>query len=315
VWSVCSSGRPMNKRCTAMIFFLFLACLASAQDNPLFSGIESAGETDSPPAPGLLQAMGQGIAGLQRELHARLADLSQAVNRRGGGGVLFVLLGIALIYGLVHALGPGHGKVIMVSYVLANPLKVWQGILLGAGVAVIHTLSAVVLVVLLYLVLQSTYQTYGGQPKQVITLVSYGLIVGMGVFLLVRALMRFRRPGDRETQPVSAAGGKAIRNLVVPAVLMGLVPCEGAVLILIFAMSINALWLGIIMAAAMSVGMAITISAIGILALGAKRGSVKLLSRKKRLVDTLLKVLQAAGAVLITGFGLVLFIGRLSCAA
>jgi nickel/cobalt exporter len=299
----------MNNRLTAAALFLLFAGLAAAQNNPFFSGSGSAAETEAPPAPGLFQAVGEGVAGLQRDMNARLSELSRLVNEERNVGVFFVLLALAFVYGTVHALGPGHGKVIMASYALAHPLRAKQGVLLGAGVAVIHTLSAVLLVTVLYLVLQSSYRAYGGAPKMIITLISYALITCLGVFLLIKSLVQLRRP--IETDPSDAesavAGSGKTRELIVPALLMGLVPCEGAVLILVFSLSINAYWLGISLSAAMSVGMAVTISAVGLAALGVKQGSVKLLSKRKQFIRRGTVILQLTGAAVILAFGALMF--------
>ncbi len=260
----------------------------------------------------MFQALGEGVAGVQRDLNARLVELSLLVGQEGNTGVLFILLVLTFVYGAVHALGPGHGKVIVASYVLAHPLRAGQGVLLGVGVAVIHTLSAVALVTTLYLILNNSYQVYGGEPKRVITLVSYGLIAGMGLVMLVRAVLRLRRPrgentaSAEEVRPVPA--GKT-KDLVIPAILMGMVPCEGAVLILIFSLSINAFWLGICLAAAMSIGMAATISLVGLAALGMRKGSMTILAKRKKIMKPLTAVLHVAGAAVIVIFGVILLIG------
>jgi nickel/cobalt exporter len=303
----------MSRKSTAAALFLLFAPLAAAQENPFFSGREPAAETRSPPAPGVFQAVVDGVIGLQRDLNARLAELSRSVKEEGNIGMFFILLAVAFGYGLVHALGPGHGKVVMASYALAKPLKAKQGVLLGAGVAVIHTLSAVLLVTVVFLLLQSSYQAYGGEPKKVVTLVSDGLIAGMGAFLLVKAFLRSRKPAVKSAEPTARADDPAgtIRDLFVPAVLMGLVPCEGAILILVFSLSIDAFWLGIVLSAAMSAGMAVTISAAGLAALGTKKGSLKLLAKKEKLIRTATAILQLAGAAVIILFGLLLFIGNL----
>lgn len=297
----------------AAVFFL-LAIFAAAQDNPFFSGSEPTAKPPVSSASGLFQDIVNGVVGLQRDLNARLSELSRSVTEEGNAGVFFILLAAAFGYGLVHALGPGHGKVVMASYALANPLKAKQGVLLGAGVAVVHTLSAVVLVTALYLILNSSYQAYGGMPKKIITLVGYGLIAGMGALLLVRAVFRLRRPGrgdaiSPQTEAPAAAG--KTRELVLPALLMGMVPCEGAVLILVFSLSIDAFWLGICLSAVMSAGMAVTISVVGLLALGAKKGTAAFLSKRKNALRILTSLVQLSGAAVIMMFGAALFAGGL----
>ena len=81
--------------------------------------------------------------------------------------------------GCVHALGPGHGKVVVVSYFLSRDAQIMRGFLMGLQIAVCHVLSAAVVVALADLVLR---QAFGGAPAEVagVRLASYGLIALIG---------------------------------------------------------------------------------------------------------------------------------------
>lgn len=302
-----------------IIFLLFLLIIISnlcfSQDNPFFTKKteNNRNQISSPQYPGFIQALLNNINELQRELNSTLSSLSRKINQEKDISVFFLLLGIALFYGFIHALGPGHGKVIMVSYALSNPLKAKQGVLLGGFIAVIHTFSAILLVSILYYILKSTYSGYSQEPKRIISLISYGLIAGMGAFLIIKTvfidILKLQKNNDN-LEIKSDEKNNKIQNLILPALIIGLIPCEGAVLILIFAISIDSYWLGILLTISMSIGMALTISIIGITAIYSKKGALKLISVQTGTVKIISIAIQFLGAIIILFFGLLLFLSK-----
>jgi nickel/cobalt transporter (NicO) family protein len=310
----------MNKNIIIILLFIiffFPVTHIYTQDNPFFSKTppEKENNLKAPLYPGFIQALLNSINDIQRDLNNSLSVLSRKINEEKNVFILFLLSGLSLFYGLIHALGPGHGKVIMVSYVLSHPLKARQGIFLGGFIAVIHTTSAVVLVSILYFILKSTYSGYSQEPKRIISLVSYGLIFGMGIFLLLKTvcvdILKLKK--DKEQKLHNSTGGESntIQNLIIPALIIGLVPCEGAVLILIFSISINSYWLGILLAIAMSIGMAFTISIIGITTIYSKKGFLKIIPAKNGITKVIGRIIQLIGAVVILLFGLLLFLSKI----
>lgn len=309
----------MNRKITVIILLVVIylqVYICLAQDNPFFSNTPADKEKkiDASAYPGFIQILLNGINNIQRDLNNNLSILSRKINQEKDFTVLFLLSGMALLYGLIHALGPGHGKIIMVSYALSNPLKVKQGLFLGVFVAIIHTLSAILLVSILYFLIKSTYSGYSQEPKRIISLISYGLITGMGVFLLIKIIftniLKLKKNNDY-LEIKSDEKNNKIQNLILPALIIGLVPCEGAVLILIFSISIDSFSLGIILAVAMSIGMALTISIIGITAIYSKKGVLKLIPKQTGTIKIISNIIQLVGAILILSFGFLLFISKL----
>ena len=92
---------------------------------------------------------------------------------------------------MLHALGPGHGKVVVVSYFLSRDAQIMRGFLMGLQIAMFHVLSAAVMVALADLVLR---QAFGSAPAEVagVRLASYGLIALIGCSMLVQAVRRSR---------------------------------------------------------------------------------------------------------------------------
>lgn len=304
----------MNKRLSVSVIVhaFILVNFLTAQTNPFFPGAEPA-ERTATASPGFLGGLPACINEVQRGLNESLSVLSRRVNEEKSIVVYFVLIAVAVGYGIVHALGPGHGKIIMVSYALANPLRATHGIALGVVIAIIHTLSSVVLVSLLYMILRSSYAAYAGGPKRIVSLVSYGLVALMGFLLLVSAIAKaFASKRNNGGLPaMSDYREKRMKDLIFPALLMGIVPCEGAILILVFSISIGAYWLGIILAAAMSIGMAITISAVGLIAVYSRRGATGLVTGNRPVLDIVALCFRFAGSAVIAAFGTILFVSNL----
>ena len=180
---------------------------------------------------------------------------------------------------MLHTLGPGHGKVVVVSYFLSRDAQIMRGFLMGLQIAVFHVLSAAVMVALADLVLR---QAFGSAPGEVagVRLASYGLIALIGVDAGQAVQRSVRAPaiesgrvlwpwprvaiGPTGTRP-GQAGAQGALSLAV-----GLVPCTGAVLILLYAIANDILFAGVLLVVAIAAGMALTMGALGVLSIVAR---------------------------------------------
>ena len=142
------------------------------------------------------------IAEHQRDFYDRLR--AALIDIRDSGAALWLLIGLSFAYGVLHAAGPGHGKVVISSYMLANETALRRGIWLSFGASIIQAISAIVIVGLGFLVLRqlSISQT---QTTQFAELASYVLVIGLGLWLLVRKLAALRVPRARPAALSAAA--------------------------------------------------------------------------------------------------------------
>ena len=107
------------------------------------------------------------------------------------GAAMLALL--SFIYGVVHAVGPGHGKTIISSYVVANEETVRRGVIISFIAAALQALSAIALVGILAFALNASGLKINAWSNQLET-VSYALIALVGAWLLTTQLVRlFRR--------------------------------------------------------------------------------------------------------------------------
>lgn len=104
---------------------------------------------------------------------------------REDGSQVWILVGLSFAYGIFHAAGPGHGKVVISLYMAANEVALRRGVMLSFVSAFLQALSAIVLVSLLFLVLRGTSinQT---NATWTLEIASYGLIAAFGAWLLWR---------------------------------------------------------------------------------------------------------------------------------
>jgi nickel/cobalt transporter (NicO) family protein len=270
-------------------------------------------------ASGPVAMIGRALLVFQRESNRLIAKHMKAIRDGETAGPLLIGLLLAFAYGVVHALGPGHGKVVVATYFLARDAQIMRGLLMGLQIAIFHVLSAIVVVALADLVLR---QAFGGAPAEVagVRLTSYGLIALIGATMLAQAIRRsrLRRAGIEVGQDCghdhglhrhgarTEVGGHAQQGALSLGV--GLVPCTGAVLILLYALANDILLPGLLLVTAIAAGMAITMGALGILSIVARNAvAARVADAGRGHGQTLTVVSDYGGALLITLIGAALF--------
>ncbi|MBN2552121.1 MAG: hypothetical protein JXB06_05100 [Spirochaetales bacterium] len=246
----------------------------------------------------------QALIDAQRTIREVLAD---AVDRSAcGGRAVPALIALAFAYGLLHALGPGHRKVALAAYFVTRPAQPLQGVIAGAAVAFLHAASAVAIIYGLYYLFRSTVTTAFSSVSSILELASYAAIILLGLIMLtlaVREIIRVRGNGRNTGRSDRSAYGEK-KTLTAIILSSGVVPCPGTALILIFCLSQNLPWIGVLAALAMSVGMAVVTVGISLAAIFGTKGLLSALPRGSRLGGLLRHGLEIGGAVLIVLFGL-----------
>ena len=204
-------------------------------------------------------------------------------------------------------------------YFLARDARVGRGLLMGLQIAACHVLSAIVVVALADLVLR---QAFGGAPAEVagVRLASYGLIALIGARCWSQAIRRsrLRRAGievgrdcghDHGHGHLHGAGdGSPAAQQGALSLGVGLVPCTGAVLILLYALANDILLPGLLLVLAIAAGMAITMGALGMLSIVARTTVAARLERSGRGRSAAVAMASDyGGALLIMLIGMVLF--------
>jgi nickel/cobalt transporter (NicO) family protein len=219
------------------------------------------------------------------------------VTRDLGATGILLALALALFWGAAHALGPGHGKSIVAAYLIGQRGTVRHAAYLGGIVTVTHTagvfaLGAVTLLLSEFIVPEDLYPW--------LNLVAGLMVVAIGVAVL-RARLSHRRAHEHGRHHDHYDHDLSLRSLIAVGVSGGLLPCPSALVVLLAAISLHRTAFGLALVLAFSVGLAITITAIGLVAVLA-RG----VFRRKSFDGRLVRALPAASAVSILVAGLVM---------
>ena len=235
----------------------------------------------------------------QHKLKQKMSELIRVAKSEGQFKPLIILLGLAFAYGVIHAAGPGHGKVVATSYVLSHRATLLNGILFGLCFALIHALSGAVGVLGLRLIIQRSVSETLSSVTNVTQIVSFGLITLLGLGILIKHgySMLFASEPDPETPPVNVN-----RKGVLPwAVAVGLVPCPAVVMVMLFCLSMDMMILGLLLAVCISMGMATTISVVVTTIILGKTGVLSAVSKKHTARVERIFGLLSGGAIVVFG--------------
>ncbi|MCB2107752.1 MAG: hypothetical protein KDE14_08640, partial [Rhodobacteraceae bacterium] len=151
---------------------------------------QAAPERTSPPAitlPVPVQAVFRQIADWQRALNRFMGRQMRESQGSGGLTAALVLLGASFLYGVLHAAGPGHGKMVVASYFTARQAPLATGILMGGIIAFTQAVVAIAVVIILAAVVGRT-QLQVMDDASVLEIISYGIIFLIGGYMTWCAL-------------------------------------------------------------------------------------------------------------------------------
>ncbi|UTJ07036.1 nickel/cobalt transporter [Arcobacter roscoffensis] len=197
------------------------------------------------------------IVSKQQELNLLISDYFDRLDS-GESMVFFSILFVSFIYGLVHALGPGHGKMVIASYFLAKEAKIKEAFKAGFLTSIIHTISALLITGVLYLFFQRAVTKHFQDINANMYKISAVFIILIALYLLYEVIKD--RNEEEKVQRLKS------KNLLAVSLSIGIVPCPGVMTIVLFSMILGYINLGILSAITMSIGMGLTISLAAILA-------------------------------------------------
>jgi ABC-type nickel/cobalt efflux system permease component RcnA len=241
--------------------------------------------------------------GIQRDFTRNIGHRMRDVRDGGDPASLWIALGFAFTYGVAHALGPGHGKFVVTTYFLAHERRPWRGFLMGIQIAVMHVISAIAIVLIAHYLATRFWGPTGDMP--VLRSVSYGSIALVGLYMLWKALRS--TPHEHHDHDHGSCGhnhGDSGKQGLL-SFTVGVAPCSGAVLLLIFAFANDLVPLGLLMTAAIAGGMAVTMIGLGLAAIFARRMVIRRLAKSGKTGSGRVgRIVELTGAGLITLFGL-----------
>lgn len=305
----------------ATILLLLFSVSFIAASGPAFAqspfAVPGGGEAVPASEPGIFSDAARYIMAMQQEYYRAMAGALRAVNLQQSIAGAWALVSISFLYGVFHATGPGHGKIVVTSYLLADEREVKRGILIAFLSAFAQAVTAIAVVGLLAVGIGMTHrETADAVP--LIERASFALIAGVGVWLLWQAVAHRRNHDhhdhhahehhghehhDHTHMPTLAEirAARGVKGMATMILSVGLRPCSGAVLVLLFAVTQGAFMVGVMSALAMSLGTAITVSTLAVLTVFSKnlalRAAGGIDSPWTRRIETGLKI--AGGAALV----------------
>ena len=297
---------PMRKLAfLSALLALFVSLIAVVKADPLtgHGGPPEASVSDQLP---LFQSAMTRMMAMQREMNDEISAAFHDVEENGSQRAIMLILALSFLYGVLHAIGPGHGKSVVASYFVANQARWASGIVMGGLISLIQGASAIVLVGLLAIVLRWR-QFDVLSHATLVEFVSYGLIAALGLAMLYRALtgashhhgIGHEHGSDHEHDNHAASHSHEPtldRRLILAT---GLTPCVSAIIILLFALANEALGLGVAAVVALSIGMALTVSAIGVATVLGRQAMIHVVDRIGVQTHRLEQGLAVIGAVVI----------------
>ena len=249
----------------------------------------------------------------QYQVNTEIAIRMKALETGGSFTALLFALGGAFLYGMAHALGPGHGKFVIVSYFMGREVHVLRGLIMALQMAVVHVIAAVVIVWIADVVLKASLGI-GLAEVPGVRAGSFLIIAVIGLYMLYQAVRISL--GHTDTHQNYANHNHAHEHshhhghshtteggLVAMAV--GMVPCPGAILVMLFAVANDMIYPGFMLVAAMSAGIGLTIAVLGIGTILARQLVTRIIkdSRGGSAVARFRTVTNYTGALLVTAIG------------
>jgi len=265
------------------------------------------------------------VARWQSRINRALSAEVRNIRRGEGLPAVLALLALGFGYGVLHALGPGHGKAVVAAYFMDRSRHWSAAIFAGSWIALGHTISAVVIVLALAFVLGGASMDIMGQAR-LVEIIAYGLIVAIGLWRLIAGLRGDPHCHDHDHghshdhrhdlagAPLAAAPGWTgrLRQFLKPDAMLGMltvagaVPCSGSMILLLFALANGVLLVGLAATLSIALGMALTLIALGFAAVALRlrfvdRGSPAWLQRG----------LTVAGGLLVSVIGALMLVAAL----
>jgi ABC-type nickel/cobalt efflux system permease component RcnA len=298
------SGRTAHRVLIWMTVFALVPVLVHA-GSPLGIGTAEPSFQTGGPFGGFLSF----INSEQQSFYRLLTDALKAM--RTDPWALSSLVGLSFAYGVFHAAGPGHGKAVISSYMIANETELKRGVVISFASSFLQGGTALLVVGGAYLVLRGTSISMT-DATDAFERLSFASIIAFGLWLLYRKIRAIAAPahmmtadglriathdhhGHDHSHHTHAAGEVCetcghvhapspeslkgdtfnLREAWSAIVAVGMRPCSGALLVLTFSL-LNGLYLGgFLSVMAMSFGTALTVSALATLAVMAKGAALR----------------------------------------
>ncbi|WP_438996744.1 nickel/cobalt transporter [Candidatus Puniceispirillum sp.] len=265
------------------------------------------------------------VQSVQRDLHQSLSEALRRVETDGFSASL-VLIALSFFYGVFHAAGPGHGKIVISTYLLSHESQLRRGVILSLAAALIQGVTAIVIVTSAVWFLELSMRQTRSMATDV-EIASFALIALVGLMIVIMRALRliniFKTSSshddahhhDHHAHDCNHAHGPTATDLESPlsfrtfigiVMSIGIRPCSGAVIVLLLAYALNLKMAGLLSVLAMSLGTALTVSLLATISVYLRQTAKRLLvmlPEGNLALGRIMDVVGLIGGVVIFAFG------------
>jgi nickel/cobalt exporter len=331
VWRGLAAARPvLPLALLCMVVLLPSQSLGQGVHHPFAVGANEG-------AAGSVQGVSGWILAREAGFYRLLSGAIRAAKQSGAAA--WGLAGLSLAYGIFHAAGPGHGKMVIASYMLANERALRRGLVIAFGAALLQGFSAVAIVGIGAIVFRATakHMTAAANAVEIASYAGIVILGGALVYLKGAGLLSAWRtmpavavtaegaarafladdcagnhvhgPGCAHfhaPDPRTLGAGFSWKSALLTMTAAGSRPCSGAILVLVFALAQGIFSIGVFAVLAMSLGTAITTAALASTAVLAKNAAVKYSKAGSGRALIAGRLFEAGAALAVLGLGLIL---------
>lgn len=206
---------------------------------------------------------------LLKESITKIKFLFESIEDEKNPLTYLLLLVFAYIYGLIHALGPGHGKTLVASYFLSNKKSYSKALFVSLAIGVVHTFSAFLLTVIIYFGINTFLTKFLNDTVFYTTKISALIIIFIALYLFYKKYRAYKKINELKKSPeysfstaphistCSCAACEVEKDSTDVALIIsaGIIPCPGTITIFIFSLSLGLYYAGFLSALVMSLGM------------------------------------------------------------
>jgi nickel/cobalt transporter (NicO) family protein len=253
----------------------------------------------------------------QRELQQDLSSATRSAAEHGFSAA-WTLIGLSFVYGVLHAAGPGHGKFVISTYLFSQESAVPRSLMLATLSSLMQGIIAIVIIEVVVAILGIGLRQATGLANE-LEITSYALVMLIGLILAGVTLRRFMRRGQDNADACGHCGHvhaidaphgarkSSLAELAAIVFSVGLRPCTGAILVLVLANALGLRFTAWAAVLAMSAGTAITVSALAVMAVYARRTTLRLAERwpsENRNLPVVLDAIAFCGGIAIVLLGI-----------
>ncbi|MFA6138194.1 MAG: DUF1007 family protein [Sulfurimonas sp.] len=250
-------------------------------------------------------------ANILKESITKIKSLFESIKDEKNPLTYLFLLFFAYIYGVIHALGPGHGKTLVASYFLSNERSYSKALFVSLAIGVVHTFSAFLLTLVIYFFVNTFLAQFLNDTVFYTTKISAVIIIIIALYLIYQKYKAYKKIANAKkssefkfstTPHVSTCGCASCKvdsnstdmALIISA---GIIPCPGTVTIFIFSLSLGLYYAGFLSAFVMSLGMSTIIFFSAILSVAIRKKTADKNSNLKKYLEY-----ASLSVILILGF-------------